>query len=67
MMEWFGQFVHMSEYIAIEKTMKDQFKYIRNRLRTTAWSACMTTNDLSLGNTRQMFDQNTELDYPNIL
>ena len=43
--------------------MKDQFKHTRNRLRMTAWSALVSTDDLSMVRTKQMINQNTELDY----
>ena len=43
--------------------MKDQFKHARNRLRMTAWSALVSTDDLSMVRTKQMINQNTELDY----
>ena len=59
--------VYTHPRITKEKTIKDWFKYIRNWLRTMAWCVHVETDDLSIGWTTQMNDQNTELHYHNIL
>ena len=52
--------------ITAEKMIKGWFKYIWNRLRTRAWSAHVTRDDLSVVRTSPMIHYNTELDYHNL-
>ena len=59
--KWFEQFIPMPESITTEKIMNDQFKYIRDRLRATAWSAHVTTYDSSMVKNSQMINQNTDM------
>ena len=58
--KWFCGFIHMPAWVTTEKTIKDQFKHIRNRLRATAWSINVTTAVLKMIRISPMTDQNTD-------
>ena len=47
--------------------MKDWFKCIRKKLKTTAWSVCVTIDNISRVRICQMINQKTDLDYHSIL